>query len=187
MVADKLHQRKLATLLFDLLTYEEVSSDSAGSNRFDIQLLTNRLVTVTRWAQQQELVGDLKIGYFGASTGAAAALAAAAMIPEIRAVVSRGGRTDLAGNAIEWVAAPTLLIVGELDFPVIEWNEESFKRMDCVKGIILVSGATHLFQEPNTLEEVAELAASWFERYLPVIQQEGTKNHENANQVTQNY
>jgi putative phosphoribosyl transferase len=119
----------------------------------------------------------------GASTGAAAAVAAAARIPEIRAVVSRGGRTDLTGNAIEWVGAPTLLIVGELDFPVIEWNEQSFKRLDCVKSISLVSGATHLFQEPNALEEVAELAASWFERYLPNTQQEGAEDHEHAVQT----
>lgn len=185
MVAGEMHQRKLATLLFDLLTSEEVSSDWMGANRSDVPLLTNRLVAVTRWVQQEDRVGELNIGYFGASTGAAAALATAARLPEIRAVVSRGGRTDLTGNAIEWVEAPTLLIVGELDLPVIEWNEQSYKRMDCVKSISLVSGATHLFQEPNALEEVAELAASWFERYLPDTQQEGAEDHEHAAQTAQ--
>lgn len=177
MVAAKLHERKLATLLFDLLTHEEASSDVTGARRFDIPLLTQRLVAVTRWAQQEESTGDLEIGYFGASTGAAAALSAAARIPEIRAVVSRGGRTDLAGDAISRVEAPTLLVVGELDYPVIGWNEESFRRLECVKSIARVTGATHLFQEENALEQVAELAASWFERHLPKAQQEGTEAH----------
>ena len=175
MVAAKLHERKLATLLFDLLTPEESAADHTGARRFDIPLLTNRLVAVTRWAQQEESPGELNIGYFGASTGAAAALATAARIPEIRAVVSRGGRTDLAGNAIARVDAPTQLIVGELDDPVVEWYEESFKRLECVKNFTRVTGATHLFQEPGALEQVAELAASWFERYLPETQQEGAE------------
>lgn len=185
MVASKLHERKLATLLFDLLTHAEASSDVTGARRFDIPLLSERLVAVTRWAQQHESTADLEIGYFGASTGAAAALSAAARIPQIRAMVSRGGRTDLAGDAIEGVEVPTLLIVGELDFPVIEWNEESFKRLACVKGIELVTGATHLFQEPNALEQVAELAATWFERYLPKAQKEENESHEDEFRVSQ--
>lgn len=187
MVASRMHDRKLATLLFDMLTEEEAVADWTGSKHFDIPLLTKRLVAVTDWAQQQECTREFNIGYFGASTGAAAAIAAAAGIPEVRALVSRGGRTDLAGDAVEWIEAPTLLIVGELDFPVIEWNEESFKRMSCMKSITLVSGATHLFQEPNALEEVAELAASWFERYLGRTQTEEIRAEASDTHATHAY
>ena len=173
-VAGEMHRNHLATLLFDLLTPDEAESEAnTGALRFNIPFLTERLVAATRWAQRDESVGSLGIGYFGASTGAAAALAAAAGIPEIQALVSRGGRTDLAGAAVERVKAPTLLIVGELDGPVVEWNEESFERLPGVKELTLVSGATHLFSEPGALEEVAELAASWFERHLTHIKTEG--------------
>lgn len=178
MVAARMHRRKLATLLFDLMTPGEASSDWTATLRYDIPFLTERLVAATQWAQQQDDVGDLSIGYFGASTGAAATLAAAAKIPEIRAVVSRGGRTDLADYAVGWVQVPTLMIVGEYDNPVIRCNEESFRRMDCVKRIEQVPGATHLFQEPHALEHVADLAAEWFECYLPRMTKELYRSHE---------
>ena len=178
MVAARMHRRKLATLLFDLMTPEEASSDWTATLRYDIPFLAERLVAATQWAQQQDDVRDLSMGYFGASTGAAATLAAAARIPEIRAVVSRGGRTDLADYAVGWVHAPMLMIVGEYDNPVIGCNEESFRRLDCVKRIEQVPGATHLFQEPHALEHVADLAAAWFECYLPAIKKEIHRNHE---------
>lgn len=171
MVADEMHQRGLATLLFDLLTLEEAVSPQERALVFNIPLLTGRLISATRWAQQDEKVRGLGIGLFGASTGAAAALAAAAEIPEVRAVVSRGGRTDLAGSAISKVKVPTLLIVGELDLPVVELNEQSFHELKGIKDLAVVSGASHLFAEPGTLERVADLAASWFEFYLPVNSQ----------------
>ncbi len=175
-VAGEMHGKQLATLLFDLLTPEEAGSEArSGALRFNIPFLTERLVAATRWAQRDERIGGLGIGYFGASTGAAAALAAAAGIPEIQALVSRGGRTDLAGAAVERVKAPTLLIVGELDGPVVQWNEESLERLPGVKELTLVSGATHLFSEPGALEEVAGLAASWFGRHLTHIKQEKTE------------
>lgn len=167
LVASEMHHRKLATLLFDLLTPEEASSKWERSLVFDIPFLTSRLVAATRWAQQQGDVRDLGIGLYGSSTGAAAALSAAAEIPEIRAVVSRGGRTDLADDALSQVKAATLLIVGELDYPVIQWNEESLKKLAGIKDITLVFGASHLFSEPGTLEQVAEFAAAWFECYIP--------------------
>ena len=162
MVASRMWDRKLGTLLFDLMTEQEATSDKTAELRFDIPFLTKRLISVTRWAQANKRSKELSIGYFGASTGAAAALAAAAAIPEIQAVVSRGGRTDLADHVISWVDTPTLLIVGEKDHPVIEWNRNSFRQMKCVKEIAMVPGATHLFEEKGALEEVADLAASWF-------------------------
>ena len=171
MVAARMHHRKLATLVLDLLTHEEASSDWTATLRYDIPLLAERLESATRWVEQQDGLQNLGIGYFGASTGAAAAVAAAARLPEIRAVVSRGGRIDLAEDSIDWVAAPTLLIVGEFDQGVASWNQESFKHLNCEKQILLVPGATHLFQEPKALELVAELAASWFEKHLPPLQQ----------------
>ena len=170
LVAGEMHRRQLATLLFDLLTPEEAVAEArTGELRFNIPFLTERLIAATRWAQQDENVKDLGIGYFGASTGAAAALVAASKIPEVQAVVSRGGRADLAGDALDRVKAPTLLIVGELDHPVVEWNQESLERLKGEKEIILVSGATHLFAEPDALEKVAELAAAWFENHLTPI------------------
>jgi dienelactone hydrolase len=177
MVAARLRERGLATLLLDLLTGPESSSDLTAELRFDIPFLTQRLTSATRWVREDKRLRGLGIGYFGASTGAAAALSAAVMNREIQAVVSRGGRTDLAGDVISWVDVPTLLIAGEFDHLVIEWNRETFRQMDCLKDFELIPGATHLFQEKGTLEQVADLAASWFERHLSTHREE-TKDHE---------
>ena len=167
MVAEEMHKHGLATLLFDLLTPLEAAEESAtGVLRFNIPFLSDRLKAATRWTQKEDGLKNLGIGYFGASTGAAAALTAAADIPEVQAVVSRGGRTDLAGDAVERVRAATLLIVGELDQPVIEWNNATYDRLPEIRRLAIIDGASHLFQEPGTLEHVAELAASWFEAYL---------------------
>lgn len=172
LVAEEMHHRKLATLLFDLLTPAEATSESrTGALRFNIPLLTDRLVAAIRWARNDKKTRDLGIGLFGASTGAAAALCAAARIPEIQALVSRGGRTDLAGIHTSRVEAPTLLIVGELDEPVLKWNEESLALLPGIKHLTRVRDATHLFEEPGALEEVAALAASWFEHYLTLNDQ----------------
>jgi putative phosphoribosyl transferase len=166
-VAWELNHHGLATLLFDLLTPDEAVAEAyTGALRFDIPFLTGRLVAATRWAQQEDSVQRLAIGYFGASTGAAAALAAAAELPEIAAVVSRGGRSDLAGDAVRHLKAATLLIAGEKDTPVVEWNHETLGQLGGTKKFIIVSGATHLFAEPGTLEKVAALAAGWLEEHL---------------------
>jgi putative phosphoribosyl transferase len=170
MVAAEMHHRGLGTLLFDLLTPGEALDEAAtGALRFNIAFLTERLVAATHWALEDDRVKRLGIGFFGASTGAAAALCAAAEIPEVQAVVSRGGRTDLAGDAAGRVRAPTLLIVGELDFPVIPLNEATCERLPQTKHLAIVDGATHLFHEAGALEHVAELAASWFETYLKKV------------------
>lgn len=163
-VAEVLQKAKIATLLFDLLTPEE---DQTYETRFDIPLLTRRLAAATEWAAAQEGIGALPVGYFGASTGAAAALMAAAELGNrVRAVVSRGGRPDLAGPVLDRVTAPTLLIVGGFDDVVIGMNRSAFDRMNCVKKLEIVPGATHLFEESGTLEEAARLAAGWFQRHL---------------------
>ncbi|HLJ48520.1 MAG TPA: dienelactone hydrolase family protein [Bryobacteraceae bacterium] len=164
-VAEELQRRGLATLLMDLLTREEEQADvKTAQLRFDIRLLAHRLILTTEWLAGQPPVRDLKVGYFGASTGAAAALVAAAERPEsIGAVVSRGGRPDLAGYALPHVAAPTLLIVGGDDVPVIGLNRQAFEKLRVEKRLTIVPGATHLFEEPGTLEEVARLAGEWFE------------------------
>jgi len=170
MVADEMHRHGLATLLFDLLTPREASEEAAtGELRFNIPFLADRLVAATRWVQKEGNLKNFGIGYFGSSTGAAAALSAAADIPEVQAVVSRGGRTDLAGDAVNRVQCPTLLIVGQLDLPVIRWNEATFEHLSTIKHLAIIDGATHLFEEPGTLEHVAELAASWFEAYLTKV------------------
>ena len=167
MVATELHHSALATLLFDLLTPQEAQREAAtGALRFNIPFLTARLVAATRWAQQHAELAHFALGYFGASTGAAAALCAAAEVPEVQAVVSRGGRTDLAGAAAEQVHAATLLIVGELDPPVLEWNHATLLRLPGLKHLTVVSGASHLFHEHGALERVAALAASWFKLHL---------------------
>jgi putative phosphoribosyl transferase len=166
MVADEMHQHGLATLLFDLLTLEEAVSRQERALVFNIPLLTLRLISATCWARRNDSVRGLAIGLFGSSTGAAAALAAAVEMPEVRSVVCRGGRTDLAGDAVSQVTVPTLLIVGELDSPVIELNGQSLQELGGIKEMAIVKGASHLFSEPGTLERVAELAASWFELYL---------------------
>jgi putative phosphoribosyl transferase len=163
-VAEALNESGLATLLFDLLTPEE---ELDRANVFDIELLAERLFAVTEWARAEAGLGELPIGYFGASTGAAAALRAAARLGgEIRAVVSRGGRPDLAAESLEAVASPTLLIVGGADWQVLELNEAAARSLRCEHEVAVVPGATHLFEEPGALERVAELAANWFSRYL---------------------
>jgi dienelactone hydrolase len=169
-VAGELHAAGFATLLFDLLTDEEERVDAQTAHlRFDIGLLAERLVAATDWIGQHPTLGERPVGYFGASTGAGAALVAAARRPNrVAAVVSRGGRPDLARPVLTQVRAPTLLIVGGLDTPVIQMNEDAMTRMihSHVK-LDIVAGATHLFEEPGTLERVAELARDWFSRYLP--------------------
>ena len=167
-VARTLNEAGLATLLFDLLTPEEEAVDlSTREHRFDIALLAERLVHATRWAKEQNETRDLRIGYFGSSTGAGAALVAAAELPnEVCAVVSRGGRPELAGEALLKVKAPTLLIVGGEDHVVIDLNEQAHAQMKCECKIDIVPGATHLFEEPGALENVAKLASDWFARHF---------------------
>jgi putative phosphoribosyl transferase len=164
-VAAQLREARLGTLLIDLLTPEE---DETYRTRFDIGLLTQRLADAARSLAREPQTKDLPVGLFGASTGAAAALEVAAAMPEaIRAVVSRGGRPDLASHAaLRKVKAPTLLIVGGEDTGVIELNEQAYAALGCVKHLAIVPGATHLFEEPGTLEQVARLAAEWFTRHL---------------------
>ncbi|HEX8732384.1 MAG TPA: dienelactone hydrolase family protein [Ktedonobacterales bacterium] len=167
-VAQTLQQGGAATLLFDLLTAEEEQVDQRTAQlRFDIPLLAQRLVGVTDWLAAYPETRGLRIGYFGASTGAGAALLAAAERPDaIAAIVSRGGRPDLAGNALSQVRAPTLLIVGEFDAPVIAMNQDALRLLTVEKRIEIVPGATHLFEEPGALERVARLAREWFARFL---------------------
>jgi dienelactone hydrolase len=167
-VARTLNRADLGTLLFDLLTPEEEALDTyTREHRFNIGLLAERLVNATTWAQRQEETRDLRIGYFGSSTGGAAALVAAAELPrEISAVVSRGGRPDLAGDALPTVQAPTLLIVGGNDDIVIELNEMARDQMRCEVTLEIIPGATHLFEEPGALEQVAKLATDWFSLHL---------------------
>ena len=163
-VASVLHNGGIATLLFDLLTEVE---DRVYETRFDIDLLTRRLLLTTEWVKQQEMLKGLSLGFFGASTGAAAALKAAAKQPDIRAVVSRGGRPDLAGEDLPDVSAATLLIVGGFDDVVIELNQQAYEKLHCEKSLKIVPGATHLFEEAGTLEQAASLANDWFLSYLP--------------------
>ncbi len=167
-VARALHEGGLATLLLDLLTAEEEEVDRVTAHlRFDIGLLADRVVGATDWLLQYPETRGLRIGYFGASTGAAAALVAASQRPDVvAAIVSRGGRPDLAGPTLPSVRTPTLLIVGELDYQVITMNEDALRRLPGEKRLTIVPGATHLFEEPGTLEEVARLARDWFTRYL---------------------
>lgn len=167
-VAEVLRQGGLATLLIDLLTPEEEAMDLRTARlRFDIGLLAERLVGATDWLAQQPATRGLHVGYFGASTGGAAALVAAAERPDaVGAVVSRGGRPDLAGPALGRVRAPTLLIVGGLDGPVIDMNRAALERLRDEKQMEIIPGATHLFEEPGALEQVAHLARAWFTRHL---------------------
>jgi putative phosphoribosyl transferase len=167
-VARTFNRAGLGTLLFDLLTREEEALDIyTREHRFNIGLLAERLVHSTKWARQQEETRDLRIGYFGSSTGGAAALVAAAELPpDVGAVVSRGGRPDLAGDALPKVQAPTLLIVGGNDDIVIELNEQARDRMHCEVKLEIIPGATHLFEEPGALEKVAKLASDWFSLHL---------------------
>jgi putative phosphoribosyl transferase len=167
-VAGFLEQRGFATLLLDLLTQaEEVVDVRTTEYRFDIDLLAERVVLATDWVRHRDDLAALPIGYFGASTGAAAALIAGAERPaDVAAIVSRGGRPDLAGRALPRVHAPTLLIVGGDDEPVIEMNQSAMRAMQALVSLEIVPGATHLFEEPGTLEQVMRLAADWFARYL---------------------
>src|SRR5437773_8853550 len=172
-VARLLNEAKLATLLIDLLTSDEEASDMRTAHlRFDIDLLAERLVAATDWLRQYPDTRHLRIGYFGASTGAGAALVSAAQRPQaVGAVVSRGGRPDLAGPALARVRTPTLLIVGGNDFTVIELNRAALGRLRLEKRLVIVPGASHLFEEPGALDEVGRLAREWFGRHLvPVTQ-----------------
>jgi dienelactone hydrolase len=163
-VAERLNQSQIGTLLFDLLTPQE---DETYRTRFNIALLTNRLIQTTTWFMEQEVFNNMKFGYFGASTGAAAALLAAAELGnKISAVVSRGGRPDLAGQGLAQVKSPTLLLVGGWDDVVIELNRQAFEILTCEKKMTIIPEATHLFEEPGKLEEVADHASKWFLQYL---------------------
>ena len=167
-VAEVLRSQGIGTLLFDLLTSDEESIDDlTGELRFNIPFLARRLADATRWLMQRPDMTNMRLGYFGASTGAAAALVAAAELPNaVGAIVSRGGRPDLAGNALRVVRAPTLLIVGGDDEPVIGMNQDALTKLRCEKKLVIVPGATHLFEERGTLEEVARLAAEWFKQHF---------------------
>lgn len=167
-VAGCLQKGGIATLLVDLLTSEEGKVDDVtAALRFDIDLLTDRLCQVTKWLKTTASAQSLPIGFFGASTGAAAALCAAAELKrDISAVVSRGGRPDLSGSSLLEVTAATLLIVGGKDMPVIEMNQKAYAQLKCEKKMMIIPGATHLFEEPGTLEEVARLALDWFQTYF---------------------
>ncbi len=167
-VANVLHEGGFGTLLIDLLTAREESVDVRTAHlRFDIGMLAERLVGASEWLSQSASTASLHVGLFGASTGGGAALVAAAKIPDrIHAVVSRGGRPDLAGPALPRVKAPTLLIVGGDDLPVIDMNQDAYDQMTCERRMEIVPGATHLFEEPGKLEIVARLARDWFGRYL---------------------
>jgi putative phosphoribosyl transferase len=168
LVAAQLAQAGLATLLLDLLTPAEEEEDRvSGALRFDVPLLAERLARVTDYVRGHSDTSRLAIGYFGASTGAAAALIAAANRPDdVRAVVCRGGRPDLAEETLDRVTAPTLLIVGGADHPVVELNARAYVRLACTKRIEVVAGATHMFEEPGALEEVTRVAREWFVRFL---------------------
>ena len=167
-VAGVLQQAGLATLLIDLLTKEEEKIDlQTRQLRFDIELLAERVIGATKWLLANDKAKKLKIGYFGASTGASAALVAAGRLADrVDAVVSRGGRPDLAGAELSKVKAPTLLIVGGNDFVVIELNERAMEQLSTEKKLVIVPGAGHLFEEPGALEQVAQVAAEWFGGYL---------------------
>jgi len=165
-VAKILRNGAIGTLLIDLLTEEEDTNDQA---RFDIPLLTRRLLAATRWIKAEQALQQLPIGYFGASTGAAAALQATALLDnQISAVVSRGGRPDMADiEDLNSITCPTLLLVGGLDDIIIALNNEAYRHLHCTKHIAIIPGATHLFEEPGALEKVASLACDWFRQYLP--------------------
>jgi dienelactone hydrolase len=168
-VARVLHEANLGTLLLDLLTADEETADAHTAQlRFDIDLLAQRLIGATDWLSQHGQLKSYPVGYFGASTGAAAALVAAAERPTVAAVVSRGGRPDLAGPALARVQAPTLLIVGGKDYPVIDMNRQALDQLAALeKQLVIVPGATHLFEENGALKAVADLASEWFGGQMP--------------------
>jgi len=167
-VAEMIRAEGMGTLLFDLLTLEEEERDSrSGELRFDIDFLAQRLVEATQWLKKQPEGRELKVGYFGASTGGGAALVAAAKLGSmVSAVVSRGGRPDLAINDLPQVKSPTLLIVGGLDEMVLELNDYAYSKLRCEKSLRIVPGATHLFEEPGKLKQVAEISAKWFRSHF---------------------
>jgi putative phosphoribosyl transferase len=181
-VARKLQDAGFATLLLDLLTEEEEKAEArTGHFRFDIEMLSVRLAAATNWAVAQLDLDGLPVGYFGASTGAAAAIVAAAALPHlVGAVVSRGGRPDLAGSALEELRAPTLLIVGGFDTVVMELNHEALRRLSCIGRLEIIPRAGHLFEESGALEKVADLARQWFNEYL-VDTHAGVPQYCNAN------
>lgn len=181
-VARTIRNAGVGTLLFDLLTPDEEAIDTyTGHLRFDIDLLADRLVNATYWLKGE--FDHVRAGYFGASTGAAAALVAAAQLGEIvGAVVSRGGRPDLAADSLPLVKAPTLLIIGGLDHPVIEMNREAYARLRCEKEIEIIPGATHLFEEAGALDQVAQLAAEWFQIHL-----HGSRRSAKNGEITDEY
>ena len=163
VVAHYLHERGFGTLLFDLLTREE---EKNYSTRFDIDLLTKRLVSATEWLERRPGLEKMRFGYFGASTGAAAALRAAEVLPQIDAVVSRGGRPDLVMDLLPKIESPVLLIVGGLDYEVLKMNQQAYIYLECEKKLEVIPGATHLFEETGAMEQVCEAAARWFQKYL---------------------
>lgn len=164
LVAGELQKLGIATLLFDLLTKKE---DEVYENRFNIEILTERLIAVTKWCLESEKTKGLSIGYYGASTGAAAALSAAAYWgTKIKAIVCRGGRPDLAMEVLDLIESPTLLIVGGEDKQVIDFNRQAYQKIGAVKKIEIITGATHLFEEPGAMEKVTELTGLWFVKYL---------------------
>lgn len=165
-VAQRLQLNQIGTLLFDLLTPEE---DRNYSTRFNIELLTQRLAAATQWLEQFSPALHHHIGYFGASTGAASALKAAVMLPQVKTVISRGGRPDLAMDVLYKVQAPTLLIVGSLDNDVMQLNQQAYERLTCEKKLEVVAGASHLFSEKGTLDKVADLAVAWCRKYLAEV------------------
>lgn len=163
-VAHVLNKSKIATLLTDLLTLDE---DQIKENRFDIDLLTNRLVAVTNYVSQLTELEELSLGYFGASTGAASALKAAVRLgSKVQTIVSRGGRPDLASADLSLIQVPTLFVVGSLDHGVIHLNQQAFESLTCYKKLTIIEGATHLFEEPGKLEEVAKIATKWFLEHI---------------------
>ncbi|MEX1115255.1 MAG: dienelactone hydrolase family protein [Akkermansiaceae bacterium] len=168
LVAQIIRDAGIGTLLFDLLTHEEEEQDAVTSEFcFDIELLAERLLAATRWVEDDLELGELKIGYFGASTGGGAALLAAAVMEDrVAAVVYRGGRPDLAGEALSKVQCPTLLIVGGLDEAVIELNQGAFAKLRCEKELRIIPGVTHLFEERGKLDHVAQLSAEWFRKHM---------------------
>ena len=175
MVGELIQEHGMATLLFDLLTEEE---DRIYENRFNIDLLVSRLIDTTEWLMQYKETKNLPVAYFGASTGAASAVRAAAYFGKsIKAVVSRGGRPDLAMNALPLVTAPTLLIVGQLDVPVIQMNKQAFDQLNCKKEMKIIPGATHLFEEPGKLMEVANMAIAWYKEYLVKEEKKAKLDH----------
>ena len=167
-VAEILQQSHISTFLFDLLTEKEDAIDQYTREfRFNIPLLADRLILVTQWLQNNQKTSSVKLGYFGASTGAAAALIAAAQLPEhISAVVSRGGRPDLAGDFLPLVQCPILFIVGQLDHEVIELNKLAYKELSCIKELSIIPSATHLFEEEGTLQQASLVARDWFIKFL---------------------